>query len=53
MTARSATRPWIKAIAIAIAFRGAGVLLEHEPDDIDGTGTGVMLVDGWMVRPIG
>ena len=37
--------------AIQIAFREAGVVLEYEPDDIDGDG--VQVVDGWLVRPIG
>ena len=37
--------------AIQIAFREAGVLVEHAPDDIDDAGAHV--VDGWTVRPIG
>ena len=39
--------------AIQIAFYQAGVLLDHEPDDIDGTGTDELLVDGWTVRSVG
>ena len=37
--------------AIRIAFYRAGVLLEHEPGDIDGVA--VRLPDGWCVGLIG
>ena len=39
--------------AIQIAFRGAGVMLEYEPDDIDNDTFGVSLPGGWVVGTVG
>ena len=39
--------------AIQIAFDQAGVLLEHEPDDIENDTFGVSLPGGWVVGTVG
>ena len=39
--------------AIQIAFREAGVRIEHEPDNIDNDTFGVSLPGGWVVGTIG
>ena len=39
--------------AIQIAFREAGVVLEHEPDNFDNDTFGVSLPGGWMVGTVG
>ena len=42
-----------RLVAMVIACRDTGVLLEHEPDDIEGDGIAVRQPGGWTVRPVG